>query len=281
MKILIDDLPIYYDVRGEGIPLVILHGFLLDHEIMLGAFEPLFAERDDFQRIYVDMPGMGRTPARDDLCSSDAIIELMIKFVDKILDHNPFCLAGFSYGGYIARGVLKARQSQVEGLYLIAPSVNSADNTRNLPESMVIVRDETATQLLPDELAPMILQTLSVQTRPVIQRIIDEFMQSFPRADQEFLTKLRGTENFSYHPNIDKLNTPFDKPALILTGRHDNNTGYYDAFQLLENYTRASYATLDRAGHGVYLEQDTLYKALTHEWLDRVGETIGMKQPVG
>ena len=45
---------------------------------------------------------------------------------------------------------------------------------------------------------------------------------------------------------------------------------------------RATYATLDRAGHGVYLEQDALFRALTSEWLDRVEESVNAKvaQPI-
>ncbi len=283
MQLTINGTPIYYEVRGEGLPFIILHGFHLDHDVMMGAFEPLFTERDGFQRIYPDMPGMGFTPAHDDLATSEAMAEVMIAFIDELLTNQPFIIGGFSYGGYIARAILKARQSLVQGLFLMAPSVNSDYDVRDLPEQMVITSDPDAIALLPEHLQPLILSTLSVQTRPVIQRIIDEYCDSFPRADQAFLQKLRATKTYSYHPEVDKLDPPFDKPSLILTGRHDNHTGYADAFQLARNYPRATYVTLDRAGHGVYLEQDTLFRALTNEWLDRVEESVNttVAQPVG
>lgn len=43
-----------------------------------------------------------------------------------------------------------------------------------------------------------------------------------------------------------------------------------DAWDLLEHYPRATFAVLDRAGHFVNIEQETLCRALIGEWLDRV-----------
>jgi hypothetical protein len=42
--------------------------------------------------------------------------------------------------------------------------------------------------------------------------------------------------------------------------------------RLLEHYPRATFAVLDRAGHGLPHEQVGLLTALMGEWLDRVRE---------
>ena len=89
---------------------------------------------------------------------------------------------------------------------------------------------------------------------------------------------LRQSENYHIQ-DVDVLDSPFEKPVLIVTGRHDTNTGYADAFYLARRYPRATYAALDRAGHGVYLEQDTLYQALMQEWFDRVEEMTIVLMP--
>jgi hypothetical protein len=41
----------------------------------------------------------------------------------------------------------------------------------------------------------------------------------------------------------------------------------------LENYPRGTFVVLDRAGHGLGVEQEDLFRALVGEWLDRVEET--------
>jgi hypothetical protein len=49
--------------------------------------------------------------------------------------------------------------------------------------------------------------------------------------------------------------------------------GYRDAWNLIENYPRATFAVLDRAGHHLQIEQNMLFYALMEEWLKRVEET--------
>ena len=73
---------------------------------------------------------------------------------------------------------------------------------------------------------------------------------------------------FSY--NADQVY--FDKPTLILSGRQDIAVGYKDSWDLLENFPRATYAVLDRAGHFLSIEQRALMQALVNEWLNRVEE---------
>ena len=50
--------------------------------------------------------------------------------------------------------------------------------------------------------------------------------------------------------------------------------GYRQAWDILENYPRATFAVLDRAGHCLEIEQEVLFHALAGEWLDRVREHI-------
>jgi hypothetical protein len=46
--------------------------------------------------------------------------------------------------------------------------------------------------------------------------------------------------------------------------------GYRDAWGILENFPRATFAVLDRSGHFLEIEQQDLLSALAGEWLDRV-----------
>ena len=63
-----------------------------------------------------------------------------------------------------------------------------------------------------------------------------------------------------------------EAPTLIVTGRQDTITGYADAWPLLHDYPRATYAVLDRADHDLPIQNDTLYRALVSDWLDRMEE---------
>jgi len=261
---------LHYVTHGEGFPIIILHGFYLDHQPMIGACEPIFEARDGYQRIYIDMPGMGKTPSTG-VNNSDDILKVILNFIDSLIPNQHFLLIGLSYGGYIARGILKHKQALVDGMMLIAPVIDA--NTRNIPDEQIIYRDSEAIEMIPSALQPMLLSTLAVQSKAVIRRIVDEFIGAMPQPQQlPFLEHLRQPQNYALSDNIDVLPTSFDKPTLILVGRQDTAVGYADAFPIADQYTRASYVALDRAGHGIHLEQDALYTLLCNEWLDRVKE---------
>ena len=50
-----------YDIVGEGIPIVMLHGGPGDLLYMKGLMEPVFQEHSNWQRLYLDLPGCGLT----------------------------------------------------------------------------------------------------------------------------------------------------------------------------------------------------------------------------
>lgn len=48
------------------------------------------------------------------------------------------------------------------------------------------------------------------------------------------------------------VDSPYESLTLIITGRQDRVTGYQDAWDLIENIPRATFAVLDRASHFFY-----------------------------
>lgn len=99
------DIELFHDIKGTGLPILMIHGFSLDHRVMAGCMEPLFVNRTDFQRIYFDMPGMGMTQSHDDIQGSEDMLDFICGFIDRVIPGGDFAIAGESYGGYLARGV--------------------------------------------------------------------------------------------------------------------------------------------------------------------------------
>jgi pimeloyl-ACP methyl ester carboxylesterase len=264
-----EDLSLYYERYGVGRPLVSLHGFGPDHHLMTGCMEPLFRERRGWQRLYPDLPGMGKTPGPDWLTRSDQILDAVLAFIDDLLPARRFALVGESYGGYLARGIVHRRPEQVDGLLLICPVVIAERAPRTLPPHVTLVKDETfLAQLDPDQRAGF--DTFAVvQTSRTWQRTRREVQVGFEVADRTFLSRLQeqGGYALSFDPDA---GPPFEKPTLILAARQDATVGYRDAWPLLANYPRATFAVLDRAGHNLQIEQEDVFNALVSEWLDRV-----------
>ena len=102
----IRDAEVYYEIIGEGKPVLIIHGCAPDHRLMKRCMETVFQKSKGYQRIYIDLPGMGKSNAPDWINSSDCILELLTAFIEKIIPTKDFLLVGESYGGYLASGIL-------------------------------------------------------------------------------------------------------------------------------------------------------------------------------
>jgi pimeloyl-ACP methyl ester carboxylesterase len=271
MECQVRDITMYYEEVGTGRPLLLLHGRPLDHRSMANDMEPLFANRTGWRRLYPDLPGMGKTRAADWITHQDQMLDLVSAFIDTVAPGERFVVAGASYGGYLARGLVYHRGAQIDGLLLTVPAVEADDTKRDLPQPVVVHEDAAfLAALTPDEQG--LRDIIVVQSMDLLNAFRQVISPAVAIADHAFLQRLR--EQFSFSFDVDMLPAPFPAPALFLTGRHDSVCGYREAYQLLGNYPRASFAVLDRAGHALAVEQNTLFRALVNEWLDRVEEHV-------
>src|SRR5215213_3114750 len=119
-------------------PVLGLHGWCVDHREIMGALEPLFADRPGYRRIYPDLPGMGRTPAPETIDSTDAVLELLLGLVDAIIGEEAFLVVGHSSGGYLAQAIASRRPRQAAGLALLCPLVGEGGGEGERPEHVVL-----------------------------------------------------------------------------------------------------------------------------------------------
>ena len=266
MECKLENITIYYEIIGEGYPVLMLHGWPVDHRIMKGCMEPIFKTRPNYKRIYFDLPGMGKTKGKDWIKGTDDFLKVTMEFVDKIIPNERFIIVGESYGCYLARGLIKKKQYLIDGVLFIAPTIWPGEGHR--PEPVILVKDETLfSQLTPFE-KEMFEYATTVINKKVYERGTEEAISGVMVADMPFLEKAGENQKFSF--DVDIMEEKFKKPTLFLLGRQDSAVGYRDAWEIIENYPRATFAILDAAGHVLQIEQEELFNALTSEWLDRV-----------
>jgi len=270
MKCQLEGITVHYEAFGEGMPIIMLHGWPLDHRFMVHTMELIFKNRDGWKRIYPDLPGMGETPGMDWITNQDQILDILLDFVEKIVPGQRFVVAGFSYGGYLGRGMVYQRSTMMDGLCLIAPNILVDDAQMTLPSHKSLVKDPVIVSELEHNLAEAFQRFAVVQSREVLDAWIAFGSPQRKIADYEFLSKLRDNYEFSF--DVDTLPEPFHGPTLMLMGRQDSSCGYHDAWSILENYSRGTFVVLDRAGHGLMIEQRKIFNALVNEWIDRVEE---------
>jgi len=287
MEIKVRDASVYCDVVGSGKPVLTIHGWSPDHRLMKGCLEPVFESLDrPYKRIYFDLPGMGRTPGAPWIDGSDRMLDVVLGVVDALIPGGRFLVAGESYGGYLARGLVAKRPEMLDGVLLICPLgrpyvvTESGTDKGDVPDLTVLERDAELLASLSDSDRQRFEGLAVLQNRRVWDRYRDEILPALQIADDDFLENSLGRDVPFRFP-IDDLATPFDKPSLILTGRQDCATGYREVWKFLECYPRATLAVLDGAGHNLQIEQDALFETLVREWLTRVEAMTAFSRPSG
>ena len=266
------DVELYYEIYGEGVPIIMIHGCKPDHRLMKGCMEPIFNSIEGFfKRIYFDLPGMGMTKAQPWIINSDNILEIILNFIDTIIPSQQFIIAGESYGGYLARGIIKKRFSNVDGLLLICPVAEPEHRKNTLPLSKVFEKDDSLLNSLSEEDRKQFEFISVIQNANVWDRFKDDILPALKIADTSFIDE-RFSNSFSFSFNADNLENPYMKPVLIITGRQDFIVGYQDIFKIIENYPRGSFVVLDKAGHNLQIEQVHLFNELVKDWLKRLSE---------
>lgn len=262
----IDGVRVHHVITGSPDPeaptAVLLHGFTVDHRVLAGPLEPVFATRPSWRRLYLDLPGHGLTAAPE-VRSTDDVFRILRAAIEALVPGR-YAVVGQSYGGHLARGLVAAHADRIDGLAIVVPVIEPRHADRDVPPRRVLVRDPAlearvgAAELDAEDL-------LVMQTEAVWDAVQDWVTPGLELADPSVTASIAGDYAGTF-----PLDAELSRPSLIIAGRQDHVTGYRDAWTILERYPRATFAVLDGAGHAVEAEQPILVRALFDEWLGRI-----------
>ncbi len=261
---------INYEVYGEGDPIIVLHAMGTDHRAMMTWIEPIFNEINvDWKRIYVDVPAHGKSAINDSVRGTEDMLHMLLEFIETVLPNQRFSLIGLSFGGYLVQGILHKKQELVDGVCLIAPALHLPGVERSLPSKVVYEKDEALLAELDEDIGNAFELLMVYQNKINLMMFLEEIQHGRLLANREFLSSDWRKEGyyFSFEPfsHVDEL----EQPTLIVLGRQDAICGYEDHLKLLNKFTCASLAILDRTGHMIQIEQRDILQQLVIEWLGR------------
>lgn len=262
-----------YEVVGSGKPVIILHGLKCDLNLMKSCLEPIFSKKYGYKRIYIDLPGMGKSGNALDYASSDGILEVLTGFIDDFVQED-FLIMGQSYGGYLARGILARFADKVNGMMLLCPVIIPPRDKRALPSAVTKFEDTVFLNQLSESDRDEFCEYAIVANEVTYKRYCEEILEGIRCANDTFIDKLDSSYSFTF--DVDQIikNKKFDKSVLFICGRQDNCVGYEDAWKLIPDYPRAAFSLVDAAGHNLQIEQPELFNELVSNWLVRIEEFV-------
>jgi pimeloyl-ACP methyl ester carboxylesterase len=271
-----EPIKINLEIVGEGLPVIMLHDFGSDSNQMKGCMEPLFKKRPGWKRIYIDLPGMGKTEAKNWANNTDRINEIVSSLIDTRFMNSKIVLVGHSYGAYLARAIAQEKGDIVEGVLMIAPLTVPETEKRKLPKYQILEKDSDLIAKLNPEDAKLFQAQVVIQNEKTWQRFKDDILPGIKAANQEYLMNLRG-RGFAFSYDLNRIRMFFQRPSLIITGRQDHIVGYFDALELLDFFPKADFVILDSAGHNLQFEQEAAFNFLVSRWLDKIEKNLKTK----
>lgn len=260
---------IYYEIIGEGIPVIIIHGYFLNSNVMKSCMEPIFEKVTGFKRIYIDLPGMGNTKSSPGIKSTDDIYKIVKDFALDITGNENFILAGYSYGGYLTQEFIRDIPEKILGAILLCPVIEFNQQKRQLEKHVVRQQDDNFLDTLDKNEKNNLLKNLVIVNQETANIFINIIKPALEKADKRFLKNIKDC-NYNLKRSVLQLDTPFNKPVLFLFGRHDSLVGYKDINLIDVNYYNASIHILDKSGHCLHIEQKQLFDYIVQNWLEEL-----------
>ena len=118
-KVKVNGINIAYERRGRGEPLVLIHGYPLDHTTWN---ELTSLPENDFDLIIPDLRGMGQSDALDKTYTVVDLASDIAGLLDHLKVQKAF-IAGHSMGGYVALAFARTYPNRVRGLGMISSQV--------------------------------------------------------------------------------------------------------------------------------------------------------------
>lgn len=118
-KININGIQLAYERHGKGTPLVLLHGYPLDHHLWDDVV-PLL--KDTFDLIIPDLRGFGESTTVDSPYTMDDLASDIVGLLDH-LGIQKTAIAGHSMGGYVALAFARLYPERMSGLGLVSSQV--------------------------------------------------------------------------------------------------------------------------------------------------------------
>jgi len=286
-KIEVNDIYIYYEIHGEGKPLLLIEG--LGYSSWMW-FKQIPAFSKEYKVIVFDNRGVGNT----DKPNSEYAIQMMADDAAgllKALGLDSAYILGASMGGFIAEELALKYPDMVKSLVLVSTSFggkNSMPIASNLWNSFVKLWG-----LVPDVLqfsgkgsVPMINSFGLTPEKRIRYGLSLAFTSEYFKTHTEEVDRIVGWRLNNLQPsyawdrqlmagmNFDAADrvSRIKAPTLVLTGSDDRVVSSESSKRLAEEIPNSRFITLEGTGHLLFIEQPEEFNKMVLNFLHEVSK---------
>jgi pimeloyl-ACP methyl ester carboxylesterase len=237
--------------QGAGAPLLLVHGFPLDHTMWQGQITAL----SKTQRVIApDLRGFGASGVTSGTVSMEQFADDLNALLDSLKISEPVTLCGLSMGGYIAFAFYRKYKSRLKSLILcdtraVADTPEAAESRRKLADKVV----EEGARVVAEGMLPKLFGKAASERQP---QVVEATRQVMLRTDpQGIAAALRG---MAQRADSTSLLSQIDVPTLVLVGKEDAISTSDEMRGVAASIAKARFVEVPAAGHMAPLESPTL-----------------------
>jgi pimeloyl-ACP methyl ester carboxylesterase len=252
----------HYCQQGQGLPLVLVHGFPLDHRVW---DQQLTGLSDCARVIAVDLKGFGKS-----LSTEAFTMESMADELHQLLQQIgalPCVIGGLSMGGYVALAFAEAFASDLKGFILI-DSKTEADGqgAKESRQKMAELAMHGGAAPVAEQMMPKMLATSSFQEKPEVVQTLRRIMEAVPP-----VTIANACYAMRDRPDRTSLVSTFAFPSLVVVGEADAIIPVSMAEAIRQQMPQGQLAVIPQAGHMPSVEQPDAFNDVIRQFLARCG----------
>lgn len=240
--ITVGDAAFYVRIEGQGSPLLLIHGYPLDHT-MWDLMIPMLSARHTV--IAPDLRGFGQSTGQRDEVSMQLFADDLAEMLAQLHPGEPVNACGLSMGGYILWQLWRRHSDRLSRLILMDTRA-AADHevqARARRENAAIVRREHLASI-PKAMIPKLLSETTRRSLPHLAEVLQEtILRQNPNAVAAAQIAM------SYRVDVQSWLAEINKPTLVVCGEHDSISPPEEMRQFAEQIRGARFAEIPGAGH--------------------------------
>jgi len=247
---------LYYHESGRGVPVVLLHGFPLDHRVWRQQVHDLSSVS---RVITPDLRGFGQSTGGGTFTLQELAEDLYLLL--SRIHALPCVLGGLSMGGYVALAYQRQYASTLRGLILIDSRAAADDSdARAARDSLIELARAQGSSAIAEKLMPKLLAPATVDSQPDVAEELMSIMQSCPTATiRHALAAMRDRPDL--RPSLSRIAAP----TLIIVGDSDALSPPALAEEMHKSIAGSTLSIISGSGHMTPMEQPQLVsRAIKH-----------------
>lgn len=238
---------IYYSDRGQGLPVVLIHGYLENSEVWAG-----FADRlaRKYRVIAVDLPGHGRSDVFGDIHGMDFMAGLIKELLGEA-DTGPVFMTGHSMGGYVTLAFADLFPDLLKGycLFHSHPFADSPEIFEKREMDIGMVLSGNKDRIFPDSISRLFAKCNLEKYAGETERL-KKIAAAIP--ERGIIAALRGMME---RPSRVEVMEDNNIPCLWLLGGMDNHIDSAEATAKAQLSNKIKIAILKNSGHIGFIEE--------------------------